>query len=71
MVKYMKYKASFYGVPCFFENENNKLYGRNIFFEFVLTEIVIPIHLFFTFICSWVFNFELLFPIKIEEETGS
>ena len=64
----MKFKASFYMIPCYFEEKNNKLYGRNNFYDFLLNSIAIPTHLILIFLCSWVFNFELLFPIKLYEE---
>ena len=60
-----KYKAKFYGIPCYFEPEENKLYGRIKIFDYAIS-LMTFIHCGFSFV-SEIFTGEGLdFPILIE-----
>ena len=56
-------EAYFYNIPCFFNEENNSLRGRNIFYNLLLT-MMIFIHLNFIVFITCSFNF----PIKIRRD---
>ncbi len=36
------YYAKFYGIPVYFQPEENEMIGRNCFYNFLLNRIVIP-----------------------------
>lgn len=54
------YYAKFYGIPVYFQPEENEIIGRNWFYDFLLNRIIIP------FILLFGVN---EFAIKIEHRT--
>lgn len=41
------YYAKFYGIPVYYQPEENEMIGRNWFYNFLLDWIIIPFVLFF------------------------
>lgn len=54
------YYAKFYGIPVYYQPEENEIIGRNRFYDFLLNWIVIPFVLFFG---------DDEFAVKIERRT--
>jgi len=67
----MTFKAFFYFVPCYFDNETNDLWGRNFVFDLAL-DIMISFHSIITFGASYIASiigneeYEPTFPIKLK-----
>lgn len=69
----MKYKAKFYGIPCYYidysanTGEKYILYGRNEFYDF-LVSVMTFLHCGFSFIAEAITGEGLDFPIYIEDD---
>jgi hypothetical protein len=63
----MKVRATFYGIPCYYEEIDNRLEGRNVFYDYLLN-IAIIFHCGCSFISEILFGIGLDFPIYFQEE---